>query len=284
MNAIIIDGKALAATVNNDSYQQVEAWLARGQRRPALAVIVIGHHPASAIYVQRKHEACKSVGITSVNHALPESISESTLLALIETLNQDPAIDGILVQLPLPSHINPETVIECIAPRKDVDGFHPYNLGRLAQRRPFLRPCTPYGVVKILESLHQPLRSKQCVVVGASNIVGRPMALEMLILGCTTTVCHRYTVEEDLKHQIISADIVIAAVGQPHLIKGEWIKRDAIVIDIGITRLDNGKLMGDVEFDSASERASFITPVPGGVGPMTVAMLLQNTLQAATLP
>lgn len=283
MTAQLIDGKNLALHTRKEIQHLLCAREAKGFRKPGLAVILIGNHPASQVYVNHKHRACVEVGILSTNHCLPEETSETVLLSLIDALNNNPSIDGILVQLPLPLHINPEAIIERIRPDKDVDGFHPYNLGRLAQRRPFLRPCTPYGVVKLLESLNQPLRSQSCTIVGASNIVGRPMALEMLMLGCTTTVCHKYTHTEDLKKQIAHADILISAVGQPGIIRGEWIKEGAIVIDIGITRLDNGTLIGDVDFASAQKRAGWITPVPGGVGPMTVAMLLHNTVVANTL-
>ena len=210
---------------------------------------------------------------------LPESTSQEELLALIEQLNNDSEIDGILVQLPLPAHIDTETVIEHIAPHKDVDGFHPYNIGRLAQRIPLLQPCTPKGVITLLRSTGIDLKGQEAVVVGASNIVGRPMALELLLAGCTTTVCHRWT--KDLESQVRRADILVVAVGKPNFIPGDWIKAGAIVIDVGINRLENGKLTGDVEFDTAKQKAGWITPVPGGVGPMTVATLLENTLYAA---
>lgn len=280
MTAQIIDGKGLAETIKSTLRTQISALTHKGKRAPCIAVILVGENPASKVYVKHKHAACESIGMQSINHILPESTTEAELSAFIQTLNQDDAIDGILVQLPLPNHINPENMIEKIAPLKDVDGFHPYNLGRLAQRRPCLRPCTPYGVIKILNSIDQPIRSLNAVIIGASNIVGRPMALELLLYGCTTTVCHRFTQTHDLINNIQKADIVISAVGKPGIIQGEWIKPGSIVIDVGITRGTDGKLKGDVDFASAKERAGWITPVPGGVGPMTVAILLENTLKA----
>jgi len=279
MSAQIIDGKAIAARLRLTLKERVAQRLAENLRAPGLAVVLVGNDPASEVYVTSKRAACKEVGILSLAYDLPVSIGQDTLLALIDELNQNPAVDGILVQLPLPGHIDSETVIERIHPHKDVDGFHPYNVGRLALRLPLLRPCTPLGVMTLLKSTGQSIRGRNAVVVGASNIVGRPMALELLLAGCTVTICHRFT--QDLAEQVARADIVVAAVGKAGLIKGAWIKPGAIVIDVGTTRAENGTLTGDVEFDSARQRAGWITPVPGGVGPMTVATLLQNTLYAA---
>ena len=278
MTAQRIDGKALAATLKNKYQEIVQKSINAGKRAPGLAVILIGDDPASQIYVRNKREACEQIGIRSFYHALPASISQTELIQLIEQLNHDETVDGILLQLPLPAHLDAELILESIAPTKDVDGFHPYNLGRLAQRRPLLRPCTPLGVMRLLDHIQQVYKGKHAVIVGASNIVGRPMALELLIAGATTTICHRFT--GDLSRYVKEADILVAAVGKPGIIKGDWIKPGATVIDIGINRLPDGKLIGDVEFESASARAAFITPVPGGVGPMTVAMLIENTLTA----
>ncbi len=279
MSARIIDGKAIAAGIRQQIKQRVAERLAAHKRPPGLAVILVGADPASQVYVANKRKACEETGFISLSHDLPVDTSESTLLALIDGLNNNPAIDGILVQLPLPAHINTETVIERIRPDKDVDGFHPYNVGRLALRLPLLRPCTPRGVITLLEGTGEKLAGKHAVIVGASNIVGRPMALELLMAGCTVTICHRFT--ENLSAHVERADILVAAVGKPGLIKGAWIKPWSIVIDIGMNRLENGALVGDVEFEPAKKRAAWITPVPGGVGPMTVATLLQNTLYAA---
>ncbi|MEO7557762.1 MAG: bifunctional methylenetetrahydrofolate dehydrogenase/methenyltetrahydrofolate cyclohydrolase FolD, partial [Gammaproteobacteria bacterium] len=279
MSAQIIDGKAIAARLRQTLKQRVAQRLSANLRAPGLAVVLVGNDPASEIYVANKRAACKEVGILSLAYDLPVSSGQDALLALIDELNQNPAVDGILVQLPLPRHIDSETIIEHIDPHKDVDGFHPYNIGRLALRLPLLRPCTPLGVMSLLESTGQTIRGKNAVVVGASNIVGRPMALELLMAGCTLTICHRFT--EDLPAHVARADVLVSAVGKPRFIKGEWIKPGAIVIDIGTTRAENGVLTGDVDFDGARQRAGWITPVPGGVGPMTVATLLQNTLYAA---
>ena len=278
MTAQLIDGRALAAEVKNQARGRIEAALALGRRRPALAVVKVGNDPASEVYVRNKRKACEEVGIRSVAHDLPESAPEAALLALIDELNRDAAVDGILVQLPLPAQIQQTAIIERIDPRKDVDGFHPYNVGRLAQRIPVMRPCTPYGVIRLLEQIGVPFKGQHAVVVGASNIVGRPMSLELLLMGATTTVCHRFT--SGLDAYVRQADILVVAVGKPGLVPGEWLKPGAVVIDVGMNRLDNGHLVGDVQFESARERASWITPVPGGVGPMTVAMLMHNTLQA----
>ncbi len=279
MSAQIIDGNAIAAQIRQDIKQRVEARLAAGQRAPGLAVILVGENPASQVYVNHKRKDCAEVEFNSISHDLPAETSQEELLALIDELNADPTVDGLLVQLPLPAHIDVETVIERIHPDKDVDGFHPYNIGRLTTQIPTLRPCTPRGSMTLLESTGVDLKGLDAVVVGASNIVGRPMALELLMAGCTVTVCHSKT--RDLQDKLSRADIVVAAVGRPEMIKGEWLKQGVIVIDVGINRLESGKLVGDVEFASASEKASFITPVPGGVGPMTRATLLQNTIDSA---
>jgi methylenetetrahydrofolate dehydrogenase (NADP+)/methenyltetrahydrofolate cyclohydrolase len=240
---------------------------------------MVGGQAASRVYVRNKRRACAEVGIRDLSHDLPADTSQATLLALIERLNRDAGVQGILVQLPLPAHIDPNAVIDAIDPGKDVDGFHPYNMGRLAQRRPLLRPCTPFGVMKLLEHTGEKLAGRNAVVVGASNIVGRPMALELLLAGCTVTVCHSQT--RDLAQHVRQAEVLVVAVGKPQMIAGDWIRPGAIVVDVGINRRASGELVGDVEFASARKRAGWITPVPGGVGPMTVAMLLANTLQAA---
>lgn len=279
MSAHILDGKAIADALLQDIKQAVSARVARGKAPPGLAVILVGDNPASALYVRNKRRSCEIAGVLDMAHDLPGETTQAELLALIDRLNADPTVDGILVQLPLPAHIDPNTVIERIRPDKDVDGFHPYNLGRLAQARPTLRPCTPYGVTRLLAKTGVALRGKEAVVVGASNIVGRPMALELLMAGCTVTVCHSAT--RDLPAQVARAEVLVAAVGRPELVKGDWIREGALVIDVGINRLPDGKVVGDVEFAVARERAGWITPVPGGVGPMTVATLLQNTLEAA---
>ena len=278
MNAQILDGKALASRLRNTLADDVAALTEKHGRAPGLAVILVGDDPASHVYVRNKKSACKQVGIRSFSHELPADTSQQHLLGLISELNHDPKVDGILVQLPVPEHINPEAIIEAIDPGKDVDGFHPYNLGRLTARKPALRSCTPYGCMKLLEETGEDLHGKECVIVGASNIVGRPMALELLLAGATVTVCHRFT--RDLQAHIERADIVVAAAGKQGLVRGEWIKPEAIVIDVGIHRLPDGSLTGDVDFATASQRAAWITPVPGGVGPMTITMLLANTVQS----
>ena len=277
MTAQIISGTQLASQIKSNVAQQISQYVAQGKRAPGLAVILVGADPASQVYVGSKRKSCAEIGITSKSYDLPETTTEQALLELIEELNQDAEVNGILVQLPLPKHIDSTKVIEQISPEKDVDGFHPYNVGRLCQRIPTLRACTPYGVMKLLETTGISFYGKHAVIVGASNIVGRPMALELLLAGCTVTVTHRFT--EDLASHIRQADILVVAVGKPKFIKGEWIKEGAVVVDVGINHLE-GKLVGDVEFDVAAQRASYITPVPGGVGPMTVAMLMQNTLSA----
>ncbi|ATM85039.1 bifunctional methylenetetrahydrofolate dehydrogenase/methenyltetrahydrofolate cyclohydrolase FolD [Yersinia massiliensis] len=278
MSAKIIDGKTIAQQVRNEVAALVQKRLAAGKRAPGLAVVLVGENPASQIYVASKRKACEEVGFISRSYDLPMSTTEAELLALIDSLNDDNDIDGILVQLPLPAGIDNVKVLERIHPDKDVDGFHPYNVGRLCQRAPKLRPCTPRGIVTLLERYDIPTYGLNAVVVGASNIVGRPMSLELLLAGCTTTVTHRFT--KNLRQHIENADLLVVAVGKPGFIPGEWIKPGAIVIDVGINRLESGKVVGDVEFDVAVERAGWITPVPGGVGPMTVATLIQNTLQA----
>lgn len=277
MTAQIISGNAISAQIKSEIAAQIQVHLEQGRRAPGLAVVLVGADPASQIYVGNKRKSCEQIGIQSSSFDLPETTSEEELLALIEKLNQDDTVDGILVQLPLPAHIDSSKVIEAIVPHKDVDGFHPYNVGRLCQRIPTLRSCTPYGIVTLLEKTGLNVRGKNAVIVGASNIVGRPMAMELLLLGCTVTVTHRFT--DNLEKHIREAELVVVAVGKPHLVKGEWIKEGAIVIDVGINRVD-GKVVGDVEFDIASQKAAYITPVPGGVGPMTVAMLMKNTLTA----
>jgi methylenetetrahydrofolate dehydrogenase (NADP+)/methenyltetrahydrofolate cyclohydrolase len=277
MTAQILDGKAIAQDIVETLRQRVDA----APVRPGLAVVLVGDDPASAIYVRNKKLACERAGIVSFAYELPSSTSESELLALIERLNATPEVHGILVQSPLPPQIDFGRVIETIAPEKDVDGFHPYNLGRLAAKLPTLRACTPYGVMKLLERTGVDLVGKDAVVIGASTIVGRPMALELLLARATVTICHSKTV--DLEAKLRGADIVVAAVGRAEMIRGAWIKPGAIVIDVGMNRGPDGRLRGDVEYAAAAERAAWITPVPGGVGPMTIAMLLTNAVAAAGL-
>jgi len=279
MSARLLDGKSIAEKLLTQVAERVRHKLANGIPAPGLAVIMVGTNHASQVYVRNKRTACERVGIRSLSHDLPERTTQAELLALIDRLNADKSVDGILVQLPLPTHIDTDTVIERIHPTKDVDGFHPCNIGRLAVRLPALRSCTPHGVMKLLESTDHTLLGQNAVVVGASNHVGRPMALELLSAGCTVTICHRFT--QNLSEQVARADILVVAVGKPGLIKGHWVKPGAVVIDIGINRLPDGKLVGDVDFNVAKEQAGWITPVPGGVGPMTVATLLLNTLEAA---
>ena len=278
MSARIIDGKTIAQTIRSEVAEKVKQRIKIGKRAPGLAVILVGDNPASQIYVASKRKACDEVGFISRSYDLPDTTSEAELLNLIDTLNEDKTIDGILVQLPLPAGIDNVKVLERIHPDKDVDGFHSYNIGRLCQRAPKLRPCTPRGIVTLLERCNIPMNGLNAVIIGASNIVGRPMSLELLLAGCTTTVTHRFT--KDLRFHVEHADLVVVAVGKPNFIPGEWIKPGAIVIDVGINRLENGKVVGDVDFAQASQRAGWISPVPGGVGPMTVATLIQNTLQA----
>jgi len=278
MVAKIIDGKTIAQQVRLEVAEKIKARVAAGKRAPGLAVILVGANPASQIYVASKRKACEEVGFVSRSYDLPDTTSEAELLALIDELNACDAIDGILVQLPLPAGIDNVKVLERILPDKDVDGFHPYNVGRLCQRAPRLRPCTPRGIITLLERYNINTRGLNAVVIGASNIVGRPMSMELLLAGCTTTVTHRFT--KNLRQHVENADLLIVAVGKPDFIPGEWIKEGAIVIDVGINRLENGKVVGDVNYADAAQRAAFITPVPGGVGPMTVATLIENTLQA----
>lgn len=278
MTAQNIDGKLISQTVRSEVAARVKARTEAGLRAPGLAVILVGEDPASQVYVGSKRRACEEVGFLSKSYDLPANATETELLQLVDELNTNPEIDGILVQLPLPAGIDSTQVLERIIPEKDVDGFHPYNVGRLAQRMPKLRSCTPKGIITLLERYNIELRGKHAVVVGASNIVGRPMTLELLLAGCTTTTCHRFT--KDLESHVRQADIVVVAVGKPNFVPGAWIKEGAVVIDVGINRLESGKLVGDVEYDVAKDNASFITPVPGGVGPMTVASLIENTMIA----
>ena len=279
MTAKLIDGKTIAARVRQSVKQRIDARLANKQRLPGLAVILVGHDPGSEIYVRNKRKACDEAGVISHSFDLPTDTTEQELLVLVDELNRDDSIDGILVQFPLPDHIDADKVTEYIRPGKDVDGFHPYNLGRLALRRPLLRACTPKGVITLLEHTGETFYGREAVVVGASSNVGRPMSLELLLAGCTVTTCHRFT--ENLDQHVARADILVVAVGKPGIVSGEWVKPGATVIDVGINRREDGSLVGDIEFDSAYERAGWITPVPGGVGPMTVATLLENTLYAA---
>ncbi len=278
MTAQLIDGNATAKAMRESIKERVDARLEQGKRAPGLAVILVGTDPASQVYVSHKRKDCEQVGINSKAFDLPATTSQQELLDLIDQLNNDNNVDGILVQLPLPAGLKSDEILERIDPTKDVDGFHPFNVGRLAQRMPLLRPCTPAGVVDLLDGTGQDITGMHAVIVGASNIVGRPMGLELLLKGCTVTTCHRFT--KDLEGHVRQADIVVVAVGKPGIVKGEWVKDGAIVIDVGINRLDSGKLVGDVDFDAAAQRASHITPVPGGVGPMTRAKLLENTLFA----
>ena len=281
MSAQIIDGKKISAEVRAEVKQSVEKRIAANKRPPGLAVVLIGDNPASQVYVNNKQKACDEVGFLSRSYHLPSSTTQQQLLDLVEQLNNDDSIDGILVQLPLPEQINASAIIEHIRPDKDVDGFHPQNVGKLMLRVPALRPCTPYGVMRLLDSTGETYKGRHAVIVGASNIVGRPMTMELLLAGATVTVCHRFT--SNTPELVANADIVVAAAGKAGLVKGAWIKEGATVIDVGINRMEDGKLKGDVEFDIAKERAAWITPVPGGVGPMTVAMLMKNTLEACEL-
>jgi methylenetetrahydrofolate dehydrogenase (NADP+)/methenyltetrahydrofolate cyclohydrolase len=279
MTAQLIDGKAIAAEVRQTVKRRIEDRLRAGLRTPGLAVILVGQDPASEIYVRNKRRACDEAGVLSRSYDLPADTPEKELLELVEALNNDEEIDGILVQFPLPDQIDADKVTECIRPDKDVDGFHPYNIGRLALRRPLLRSCTPHGIITLLEHTGEAFHGREAVIVGASNIVGRPMSLELLLAGCTVTTCHRFT--RNLESHVGSADVLVVAVGKPGLVPGEWIKAGATVIDVGINRLEDGSLTGDIGFEAARQRAAWITPVPGGVGPMTVATLLENTLFAA---
>jgi methylenetetrahydrofolate dehydrogenase (NADP+)/methenyltetrahydrofolate cyclohydrolase len=281
MSARTLDGKALAQRVTAEVRAAVTERVAAGGSVPGLAVVLVGDNAASQVYVRNKRRTTETVGMRSFAFDPPVDVEEAALLALIDRLNADPQVHGILVQLPLPKQIDPARVIERIDPRKDVDGFHPYNIGRLVVKMPILRPCTPYGCMQLLAETGEDLVGRHAVVIGQSNIVGRPMALELLMARCTVTICHSAT--RDLPGIVRQADIVVAAVGKARMVQGDWIKPGAMVIDVGMNRLSDGKLTGDVDFDAARERASWITPVPGGVGPMTVAMLLHNTLRAAEL-
>jgi methylenetetrahydrofolate dehydrogenase (NADP+)/methenyltetrahydrofolate cyclohydrolase len=281
MSARIIDGKARADRLVSEVGAAVAARVAAGAGQPGLAVVLVGDNAASQVYVRNKRRTTEAAGMRSFAHDLPSSTSQAELLALVDRLNADPAVNGILVQLPLPRHIDDEAVTERIAPLKDVDGFHPYNIGRLVLKRPTLRPCTPYGCMTLLRDTGEDLVGKHAVVIGQSNIVGRPMALELLMARCTVTVCHSAT--RDLPGLVRQADVVVAGVGKAGFVRGDWIKPGAIVIDVGINRTAEGKLTGDVDFAAAREVAGWITPVPGGVGPMTIATLLANTLRAAEL-
>jgi len=279
MTARLLDGRRIADDLLDGVAARVSARIAAGRRVPGLAVILVGADPASAVYVRNKRRACKHVGFLSFDYDLPATTGEAELVALIDRLNADPEVHGILLQLPLPAGIDPTRLIDRIDARKDVDGFQAENVGRLALRQRGLRPCTPKGVMTLLSHTDRPVRGRKAVVVGVSNHVGRPLILELLLAGCTTTGCHKFTT--DLEHQVREADIVVVAAGKPGLVRGEWIKPGAVVIDVGINRLEDGRLVGDVEFEPAAQRASWITPVPGGVGPMTVATLMENTLEAA---
>ncbi len=278
MTASFIDGKEIAKQLRDSVKEKVSLRIKDGLRVPGLAVILVGSDPASQVYVGSKRKACEEVGFISRSYDLPKTTSEQELLSLVDELNADDSIDGILVQLPLPQGLNSDLIIEHINPLKDVDGFHPANVGKLVLRQPGLRPCTPKGIITLIESTGVDTKGLDALVIGASNIVGRPMGLELLLAKCTVTTTHRFT--KDLETKVRNADLIVVAVGKPGFIPGEWIKDGAIVIDVGINRLDNGKLVGDVDFDIAKEKASFITPVPGGVGPMTVASLIENTLLA----
>lgn len=278
MSAQILSGIRIANEIHQTLKMRIEAYNNQGFRSPGLAVVLVGKDPASCLYVNKKHQACLKVGILSKSYELEPSVSQKKLEALIHELNDDPAIDGILVQMPLPTSIHTQDIVEKINPTKDVDGFHPYNLGRLVQRCPLLRPCTPAGVMTLIQKTGQNIQGLNATVVGASNIVGRPMALELLMAGCTVTICHSLT--RDLANAARHADILVSAAGKAKLIQGDWIKPGAIVIDVGMNRMDNGSFRGDVDFESAKEKAGWISPVPGGVGPMTVATLLSNTLYA----
>lgn len=281
MTAQLIDGKKISQQRIEAVAQAVKARQEKGLHTPCLAVVLVGDDPASAVYVRNKKLACQKSGIESRSYELPSETTQDDLLKLVDELNGDSAVDGILVQLPLPAHIDSQAVLERIMPHKDVDGFHPYNVGRLVVKMPLMRPCTPKGVMTLLEAYGIDPKGKKAVIVGASNIVGRPQALELLLSRATVTICHSAT--QNLADEVAAADILVVGVGIPNFVKGEWVKPGAVVIDVGINRLDDGSLCGDVEFDVAKERASMITPVPGGVGPMTIATLLENTLHAASL-
>src|SRR3990167_5794276 len=281
MTSKILNGLKISEKIKQEVAEKIKLRQKNNLSTPALAVILVGNNPASEIYVKHKQKACEEVGIISYKYNLPDGTTENAIADRIEKLNADDNIHGILLQLPLPVAISSDNLLEKINPKKDVDGFHPYNLGRLAQRRPLLRPCTPFGIITLLESTHEDIAGKNAVIVGASKIVGRPMALELLLTKCTVTVCHRFT--HNLAQHVQNADILIAATGHHGIIQSDWIKPGAIVIDVGFSRLNNGDITGDIDFDTAKQRAAWITPVPGGVGPMTVATLLENTVLAAEL-
>ena len=279
MCAQLLDGRALAQLRREAIKEKVAIRQSAGLPAPGLAVVMVGHNAASKIYVDKKRQACEALGFLSEAYDLPSTTTQAELESLIHTLNHTPTIHGILIQLPLPSHLEAPAILEKIHPHKDVDGFHPYNVGRLAQRMPTLRPCTPHGIVTLLKHYDIALRGLDAVIVGASNIVGRPMALELLLEGATTTLCHRFT--KNLAHHVSQADLLVVAVGKQNIVDPAWLKKDVVIVDVGINRLDNGKVVGDMDFDAAAEKAAWITPVPGGVGPMTVSMLMSNTLYAA---
>jgi methylenetetrahydrofolate dehydrogenase (NADP+)/methenyltetrahydrofolate cyclohydrolase len=281
MTAQLIDGKQISQEIRNDLRLKVSELVSSGKRQPGLAVVLVGKDHASEVYVKNKRLACEEIGFKSLAFDLDANTSQEQLLNTIEQLNNDPSIDGILVQLPLPAHMDDNLILEAITPAKDVDGFHPYNIGRLAQRLPGIRPCTPKGIMTLIKSTKLNLKGAEAVIVGASNHVGRPMALELLLAGCTVSICHRFT--KNLEMHVSNADIVVVAVGKPEFLNGNWIKQGAVVIDVGISRNEQGKLIGDIQFELAKQKASFITPVPGGVGPMTIASLMENTLEACML-
>lgn len=279
MTASLVDGKFLASLRRNELKQQVQEHVQKGHRAPGLAVVLIGNDPASSVYVANKRKACLEVGITSHSYDFSADISQDDLIKLINELNDSDQIDGILIQLPLPKHIDEAVIIERINPKKDVDGFHPYNLGRLAQKNPLLRPCTPLGIINLLNFYKIDIKGKHAVVIGASNIVGRPMSLELLLAGATVTICHRQT--QHLDKLVKMADIVIVAAGQMDVVHIDWLNKNQVLVDVGIHRLIDGSLRGDVDFKKAQNKVAWITPVPGGVGPMTIVSLLENTMMAA---
>lgn len=279
MSASLLDGRVLSSLRRNELKQRVQLHVQQGQRAPGLAVVLIGNDPASSIYVNNKRKACEEVGITSHSYDLPAETTQQELLQLITKLNQSELIDGILIQLPLPKHFNETVIIEHIKPEKDVDGFHPYNLGRLAQRNPLLRPCTPLGIMNLLHHYQLNVKRKHAVVIGASNIVGRPMSLELLLAGATVTICHKFT--QQLQQMVEIADFVIVATGKIDVISTDWLNKNQVVIDVGMHRLDDGSIRGDVDFEKALDKVAWITPVPGGVGPMTIVSLLENTMMSA---
>ncbi|MFO8908953.1 bifunctional methylenetetrahydrofolate dehydrogenase/methenyltetrahydrofolate cyclohydrolase FolD [Legionella pneumophila serogroup 3] len=279
MPASLIDGREISALRRAELKQRVLYHVEQGQRAPGLAVVLIGNDPASVIYVSNKRKACEEVGITSHSYDLPAETTQEKLIELINELNQSDKIDGILIQLPLPKHINERTIIEYIKPEKDVDGFHPYNLGRLAQRNPFLRPCTPLGIMNLLHHYELNVKRKHAVVIGASNIVGRPMSLELLLAGATVTICHKFT--QQLQKFVEIADFLIVATGKMDVIATDWLREHQVVIDVGMHRLPDGSIRGDIDFNKAVEKVAWITPVPGGVGPMTIVTLLENTMMSA---